>query len=154
MRRFPGRLYYYADFDTLFPIADVDSLRNAPEIRDLEQTGQYVRGNGTSGYRFVLLPYREAGAFVGTGAMPCRTFREVSYDVLRGQSRPADFLPAVAVFMPGDSRRYLPFFEPMREGRDYVSHGCRFTLLFKGDNGKSLVYDIRPVRHDKTGADP
>jgi hypothetical protein len=154
MRRFPGRSYYYADFDTLFPIADFDSLRNAPEIRDLEQAGQFVRRHGTSGYRFVLLPYREAVTFVDTGATPCQTFREVSYEVLRGQSRTADFLPAVAVFMPGDSRRYLPLFEPMREGCDYVSDGSRFTLLFRCDNGKSLVYDIRPVRHDKTDADP
>jgi len=44
-----------------------------------------VRRNGTSGYRLVLLPYREAGALVDTGTTRCRTFREVSYDMLRGR---------------------------------------------------------------------
>ena len=97
------------------------------------------------GYRSILLPYREAAPFVDTGDALHRTFREANYDILRKQSTLADFLPAIAVFMPGDSRKYLPVFEPMRERRDYVSDGCRFTLLFCADNGKSVAYDIRPV---------
>jgi hypothetical protein len=142
MRQFPGRAYYYADPWTFFQITNLDSLRNAPEIRDLEQTGQFVRRNGTSGYRCVLLPYREAGTFVDTGTTPCLTFREVRYEILRGRAKPADFLPAIAVFMPGDPRKYSPLFEPMRERRDYVSDGCRFTLLFSADNGRAAVYDV------------
>ena len=154
MRQFPGRACYYADRDTLLPITDADNLRNAPPIRDLEQAGQFVRQKGISGYRYVLLPFREAGTFVDTASSPCRTFREVSYDILRGRSRPADFLPAIAVFISADSRRYLPMFEPMRERRDYVSDGCRFTLLFSPDNGTSAVYDIRPVGEENRDIAP
>jgi len=154
MRRFPGRAYYYADPWVFFQITDLDSLRRAPEIRDLEQAGQFVRQKGTAGHRFVLLPYREAGTFVDTGATPCRTFREVSYELLRGRAGPADFLPAIAVFMPGDSRRYSPLFEPMRERRDYVSEGCRFTLLFCADSGRAAVYDIRSVRDEDRNTGP
>jgi hypothetical protein len=117
-------------------------------MRDLEQAGQFVRQHGTSGYRSVLLPYREAVTFVDTVAARLRTFREANYDILRKQSTLAGFLPAIAVFMPDDSRRYLPVFEPMRERRDCVSDGCRFTLLFSADNGKSVVYDIRPAESD------
>jgi hypothetical protein len=146
MRQFPGRAYYYADPWTFSQITNLDSLRDAPEIRDLVQAGQFVRKDGTSEYRFVLLPYREAGTFVDTGTTRARTFREVSYDLLRGRTQPADFLPAVAVFMPGDSRRYSPLFEPMRERRDYVNEGCRFTLLFSAGSGRAVVYDIRTVR--------
>jgi hypothetical protein len=146
MRQFPGRAYYYADPWTFYRITNLDSLRNAPEIRDLEQAGQFVRKDGTSEYGSILLPYREAGTFVDTGTTRTRTFREVSYDLLRGRTRPADFLPAVAVFMPGDSRRYSPLFEPMRERHDYVSDGCRITLLFSADSGKAVVYDIRTER--------
>lgn len=154
MRRLPGRAYYYADPWTFFRIRDLDSLRRTPEIRDLEQTGRFVQEAGVSGYRLILLPYREAGTFVDTAATPCRTFREVSYEMLRGRSKLADFLPAIAVFMPGDSRRYSPLFEPMRERRDYVSEGCRFTLMFSADSGRAAVYDIRSVRYETRDADP
>jgi hypothetical protein len=154
IRRFPGRAYYRADPDTFYRIADVDSLNSSPEIRDLEQVGQFVRQNGTSEYSFVLLPYCEAGALVDTGATPCRTYREVSYELLRGRSKPADFLPAIAVFMPGDPRKYSSLFEPMRERRDYMSDGCSFTLIFSADSGKSVVYDIRPVKGNNGDARP
>ncbi len=143
MRRFPNRAYYYADPDTFYQITDIESLHNSPEVRDLEQAGRYVRQHGTSGHRCVLLPYREAVTFVDPGATPFRTFREVSYEILRGRVGPADFLPAIAVFIPDDPRKYSPLFEPMRDSRGYVSNGCRFTLLFSADNGKSEVYDIR-----------
>jgi hypothetical protein len=113
-----------------------------------------VRQNGTSEYRLVLLPYREAGAFVDTGTTPCRTFREVSYELLRGRTKPAGILPAIAVFMPDDPRKYSSLFEPMRERRDYVSDGCRFTLLFRADSSKAVVYDIRPVKADSRDAGP
>jgi hypothetical protein len=146
MRQFPGRAYYYADPWTLTRIANLDSLRAAPEIRDLEQAGEFVRQIGTAEYRSILLPYREAGTFVDTGTTLCRTFREVSYELLRGRIRPADFLPAIAVFMPGDSRPYSPLFEPMRERHDYVSAGCRFTLLFSADSSRVVVYDVRTER--------
>ena len=146
MQRFPGRAYYrYADPDTFLPLTNLDSLRSTPEIRDLEQAGQSVRQMGTTGYRTILLTYREAGALVDTGTTPCRTFREVSYGLLRGRSRPADFLPAVAVFRPDDPRRYSPLFEPMRTHKSYTVDGYRFTLMFSADSGKSVVYDIRPV---------
>lgn len=154
MRQFPGRAYYYADRDTFFQITGADNLRNAPPLRDLEQVGQFVRQTGASGYRYVLLPFREAGTFVDTGITPCRTFREVSYYTLRGRSRPADFFPALAVFVLEDSRKYLPMFEPMRERRDYVSDGCRFTLLFSPDNGTSAVYDVRPVGEENRNIAP
>jgi hypothetical protein len=143
MRRFPNRAFYYANPDTFFRIADIDSFRNAPVVRDLEQAGQFVRQHGTSGYRCILLPYREAVTFVDTGAARLRTFREVNYEILRKQSTLSDFLPAIAVFTPGDSRNYLPVFEPMRERRDYVSDGCRFTALFTADSGRAVVFDIR-----------
>ena len=145
MSRLPGRSYYYADFDTFFPITDINSLRNAPEIRDLAQAGEFVRSLTTSEYRCVLLPYREAGVLVDTGTARCRTFRELSYELLRGTLKVADFLPAIAVFRPGDTRRYLPLFERMRERRDYVGDGCRFTLLFCADSGTVVVYYIRPA---------
>jgi len=106
------------------------------------------------GYRSILLPYREAAPFVDTGDALHRTFREANYDILRKQSTLADFLPAVAVFMPVDSRKYLPVFEPMRERRDYVGDGCRFTLIFGADNSKSAVYEIRPVEADNENARP
>ncbi len=154
MRRFPGRTYFRADPDTFFQITDTASLRNSPEVRDLEQAGQFVRQKGTAGHRFVLLPYREAGTFVDTGATPCRTFREVSYELLRGRAGPADFLPTIAVFMPGDPRRYSPLLEPMREGRSYVVDGCRFTMMFSADSGRSVVYDIRPDETNSKNARP
>ena len=154
MRRFPGRAYYYTDRDTFFQITDADNLRNAPPIRDLAQAGQFVRQSGISGYRYVLLPFREAGAFVDTGSTPCRTFREVSYYTLRGRSRPADFLPALAVFVLDDSRRYLPLFSAMRERKDYVSDGYRFTPVFSADNGTLVVYDVRPVGEENRDAAP
>ncbi len=144
-RRVPGRACYYADFDTFFPITDINSLRGSPEIRDLAQAGEFLRSHPTSEYRCVLLPYREAGVFVDTGTTRCRTFRELSYELLRGTLKAADFLPAIAVFRPGDTRRYLPLFEPMRERTDYVSDGCRFTLLFRADSGTAVVYRIRPA---------
>jgi hypothetical protein len=143
MRRFPNRGYYYANPDTFYRITDIDSFRNSPQMRDMEQAGQFIRQHGTSGYRCVLLPYREAVTFVDTAAARLRTFREANYDILRKQSTLADFLPALAVFMRGDSRKYLPVFESMRERRDYVSDGCRFTLLFSADSGRAVVYDIR-----------
>ena len=142
MRRFPGRTYYRADPDTFYQTA-LESLRNASVIRDLEQAGEYVRRNGTAAHQYVLLPYREAGVVVDTGTARCRTFREVSYDVLRKRRRLEDFLPAAAVFMTDDPRRYSSLFEPMRESRDYVAGGCQFTLLFRADNGNVAVYDIR-----------
>ena len=145
MRQFPGRAFYYADRDTLFPITDADNLRNAPPIRDLEQAGQFARQKGISGYRYVLLPFRETGTFVDTASTSCRTFREVGYEILRGKSRPADFLPALAVFILRDPRTYLPLFEPMREGREYTSDGCRFIPIFVADNGTLVVYDVRPA---------
>jgi hypothetical protein len=143
MQRFPGRSCYCADPDTFFPVTNLDSLRNTPVIRDLGQAGRFVQSEGTSAYRIVLLPYREAGALVDTGATPCRTFREVSYELLRGRSRPADFLPALAVFLPDDPRSYTPLLEPMRERKSYTAGGCRFTLVFAADSGRSVVYDIR-----------
>jgi len=56
--------------------------------------------------------------------------------------------------MPGDPRKYSPLLEPMREGKSYIADGCRFTLLFSADSGKSVVYDIRPVEADSGGAVP
>ena len=143
MRQFPGRAYYYADLDTLFPLTGVDFLPRLPLIQDLEQTARFVMQKGTSGYRFVLLPYREVGTFVDAGTTPCRTFRDVSYDILRGRSKPSDLLPALAVFMPADPCKYLPLFEPMRGRRDYAVDGCRFTPLFSAGNGSFVVYDVR-----------
>jgi len=154
MRRFPGRAYYYADRDTFFQITGADNLRNTPPMRDLEQAGQFARQSGISGYRYILLPFREAATFVDTGSTPCRTFREVSYHTLRGKSRPADFLPALAVFVLDDSRKYLPLFGPMRERRDYVSDGCRFTPIFSADNGTLVVYDVRSVGEENRDAAP
>ena len=55
----------------------------------------------------------------------------------------ADFLPAIAVLRPGDTRRYLPLFERMLERGDYISDGCRFALLFSADSGTAVVYRIR-----------
>jgi len=100
------------------------------------------------------LPFREAATFVDTGSTPCRTFREVSYYTLRGKSRPADFLPALAVFVLDDSRKYLPLFSAMRERKDFVSDGCRVTPVFAADNGTLVVYDIRPVGGQSRGAVP
>jgi hypothetical protein len=145
MQRLPGRSYYYVDFDTFYQMTGFESLRAAPDIRDLEQAGQFLRLHETQEYRYVLLPYREAGVFVDTGTTPCRTFRELSYELIRDRFKARDFLPAIAVFRPGDSRRYLPLFELMRERRDYVSDGCRFTLLFSADSGRAVVYSIRSV---------
>jgi len=143
MRQFPGRAYYYADLDTLFPITRVDFLPRLPLIQDLEQTARFVMQKGTSGYRFILLPYREVGTFVDAGTTPCRTFRDVSYDILRGRSKPSDFLPTLAVFMPADPCKYLPLFEPMRGRRDYAGDGFHFTPLFSAGNGSFVVYDVR-----------
>jgi hypothetical protein len=154
MRRFPGRAYYYADPWAFFQITDIDSLRNAPEIRDLAQAGEFVRSHMTSEYRCVLLPYREAGVLVDTGTTCCRTFRELSYELLRGTHKAADFLPAISVFRPGDSRRYLPLLERMRERRDYVSDDCRFTLLLSADSGTVAVYDVRAVADKGSGNVP
>jgi len=151
MRRFPGRAYYYTDYDTFYAVTNLDSLRSSPEIHDLEQAGQFVRHNRASGYRLVLLPYRETGTFVDTGTTRCGTFREVSYELVRGRTRLADHLPAIAVFMPGDPRGYPPLFEHMRERRDYVSDGCRFTILFSADNGRSVIYDVRMARESDSG---
>jgi hypothetical protein len=145
MQRFPGRACYYADPWAFSQITDTNSLSNAPEMRDLEQAGRFVREHGTCGYRSVLLPYREAGTFVDTGSTPCRTFRELSYELPRGTLKTAYFLPAIAVFRPGDSRRYLPLFDRMRERRDYVIGGCQITLLFSADSSTALVYDVRAV---------
>ena len=77
------------------------------------------------------------------GTTPCRTFRAASYDVLSGRSKPSDFLPALAVFMPDDSRKYLPLFEPMRKRRAYTMDGCVFTPHFAASNGSFVVYDVR-----------
>ena len=123
MQQFPGRAYYYADTSKFYRITNIDSLRNAPEVRDLEQAGQFVRQHGISGYRFVLLRYREAAALVDTGTTPCRTFRDVSYELARGRVRLDDYLPAIAVFMTNDSSKSSQSFGPMREHRDYTSDG-------------------------------
>jgi 4-amino-4-deoxy-L-arabinose transferase-like glycosyltransferase len=144
MLRFPGRAFYYADRDTFFQLTDTAGLRNTPPLRDLQQAGQYIRQRGVSGYRCILLPFREAGALVDTMNTPCQTFREAGYHLLRGTSRPADFLPAVAVFILRDPRTYAPLFEPLREGGDYVRDGVRFTVLFRAEGGTSVVYDVRP----------
>jgi|GEM_PF-488504 len=154
MRQFPDRSYYYADPWTLIPIRNLDSLRNTPEIRDLEQAGAFVRQMGMAGYRTVLLPYREAGTFVDTGTTSCRTFRDVSYSMLWNRVKLAELLPAIAVFMPRDPRRYSPLLNPMREHRDFTADGCRFKLLFSADSGSSAVYDIRPAGIDSTSALP
>ena len=143
MRQFPGRAYYYAGRDTLFPITGVDSLPRLPLIQGLEQTARFVMQKGTSGYHFVLLPYREVGTLVDAGTTPCRTFRAVSYDILSGRSKPSDFLPALAVFMPADPWKYPPLFEPMRERRTYTMDGCVFTPHFAASNGSFVVYDVR-----------
>jgi len=144
MRRFPGRTYYRADPDTFFQISDPESLRNTPEMRDLDQAGRFISQIGMSGYRYVLLPYREAGTLIDTGTARCWTFREASYGLLRRQRESSDFLPAIAVFMPDDPRRYSPLFEPMREQESYDAGGCRFTFLFSADSGKAVVFDIHP----------
>ena len=143
MRQFPGRAYYYADLDTLFPITLAGLLPRLPLIQDLEQTARFVMQQGTSDYRLVLLPYREVGTYVDAGTTPCRTFRDVSYDMLRGRSKPSDFLPALAVFMPADPCKYLPLFEPMRRRREYAVDGYHFTSLFSASNGSFVVYDVR-----------
>ena len=145
MQQFPGRDCYYADPWVLTQITNLDSFRNDPLIRDLEQTGQFVRQRSTGDYRYVLLPYLEAGAFIDTGSTRTLTFREVSYDLLRHRSRLDSFLPALAVFLPGDPRNYSPRFTPMRERVSYSNEGCRFSLLFAADSGKAVVYDIRPI---------
>jgi hypothetical protein len=143
MRRFPGRTCYYADHDTLFPLPQIEQLRSLPLIQDLEQTGRLVRQNGTAGYRFVLVPFRELGALLETGTTPCRSYREVGYDILSGKARPGDLLPALAVFMPADSRKSSPLFERMRERGKYIAGGCTFTPLFTAGNGELVVYDVR-----------
>ena len=84
-----------------------------------------------------------------TGTTPCRTFRDVSYELARWRTRLGDYLPAIAVFMTNDSSEYSQSFGPMPEHRDYSSDGHRFTLLFTGDNGRSLVYDIRQIADDR-----
>jgi hypothetical protein len=161
MRQFPGRTYYYADPWTLFPITNLDSLRNTPEIRDLAQAGEFVRRMGTAEYRTILLPYREAGVLFDTGQTACRTFREISYELLRRPRHSSfflrhssDLLPAIAVFVPDDPRRYSPLFNPMRERRNYTANGCQFTLLFSADSGKAVVYDIRPSADDDADTMP
>jgi hypothetical protein len=143
MRQFPDRACYYADHDTLFPLPPAERLRSLALVQDLEQTRQFVLQNGTSGYRYVLLPFREVGTFVDEGTTPCRTYRSVRYDMLVGRSKPSDFLPALAVFMPADSCKYLPLFEPMRGRRGYAMDGYRFTSLFYAGNGSFVVYDVR-----------
>jgi hypothetical protein len=143
MRQFPDRAYYYADRDTLQPIIPGDYLLNTPLIQDMEQVKQFLLQNGTGGRRSILLPYREVGTFVDTATTPCRTFRTVSYALLSGRSKPSDFLPALAVFTPDDSRRHLPLFEPMRKRRAYTMDGITFTPLFSAGNGTLVVYDVR-----------
>ncbi|MBN2465648.1 glycosyltransferase family 39 protein [candidate division WOR-3 bacterium] len=143
MRQFPHRTYYYGNPDTLFPLTSVDLLPRQPLIQDLEQTARFVAQKGTSGYRSVLLPYREVGTYVDAGATPCRTLRAVGYDMLTGRFRPDDLLPALAVFMPTDPCKYVPLFEPMRGRRGYTLDGCRFTPLFSAGNGSFVVYDVR-----------
>jgi hypothetical protein len=143
MQQFPGRAFYYADRDTLQPITPGDYLRKTPLIQDLEQVARFVMLKGTAGYSFVLLPYREVGTFVDAGTATSRTFRDVSYNILGGRSKPSDFLPALAVFMPADPCQYLPLFEPMRERRAYTAEGITFTPLFSASNGSFVVYDVR-----------
>jgi len=65
---------------------------------------------------------------VDTGTARFRTFRGANHELFHAWPRAADFLPAIAGFRPGDTPRYLPLFERMRERRDYVSDGCQFTL--------------------------
>jgi hypothetical protein len=162
MQRFPGRAYYrYADPDTFLRLTNLDSLRSTPEIQDLAQAGEFVRRMGTAEYRTILLPYREAGVLVDTGQTACRTFREISYELLRRPRHSSfflrhssDLLPALAVFMPDDPRRYSPLFSPMRDRRDYTANGCQFTLLFSAESGKAVVYDIRTVSTDNGDARP
>jgi len=149
MRQFPGRAYYYADRDTLQPITPGDYLLNMPLIQDLEQVGRFVLQNGTGGRRSVLVPYREFETFVNAGTTPCRTFRAVSYDVLSRRSKPSDFLPALAVFMPDDSRKYLPLFEPMRKRRAFTMDGVTFTPILSASNGALVVYDVRYTQRPK-----
>ena len=50
-----------------------------------------------------------------------------------------------------ESRTHL---EPMRERRDYVSNGCRFTLLFSADSGTAIVYDVRVVADEDSDTVP
>jgi hypothetical protein len=142
MRRYPNRSYYFADSDTFYRITDTDSFRDAPGAQALEQTGQFLRRHGTSGYHNVLLPYREAAALIDTGTAHLRTFREVNYDILRQRSTLKDLLPAIAVFTPKDPRKYLPVFERMRDGHDLNMDGCHFSLIFRSDNGEGLVYEV------------
>jgi len=151
MLRFPNRAYYYADCDTFFRIPDIDRLRNAPPIRDLEQTASFVRETGFPGHRILLLPNREFATVFGGESVPFRTFSEVDYDILRGRFQPSGLMPALAVFMPADQRTYLPLFGPMAGHQSYTSDGYRFTLLFAADNGTYLVYDVRPVGDEGTG---
>jgi len=143
MRQFPNRACYYVDRDTLFRLPPAEQLQGMPLIQDLEQTRQFLLQNGASGYRFILLPFRELGTFVEAGTTPCRTFREVGYDMLRGRARSADLLPALAVYMSDDSRKYAPLFEPMRGRRSYAMDGCQFTPIFIAGNRTFVVYDVR-----------
>ena len=145
MCRFPGRAYYRATRDTFYRIDNPDSPKNSPASQALAEAGRYVGGLSVSGYSTIIMPYREAGALIDTTGRHCRTFRELGYALFRDPSALTHCTPATAVFLTGDRRNYVPEFESMREGGDYVAAGCRFTLLLRSANGQAVVYDIQPA---------
>jgi hypothetical protein len=145
MCRFPGRTFYHATWDTICQIVNPDSLRLAPTIQALAEAGRLVGEHGLSNHRTVLLPFREAGALVDTTGLRCRTYRNLDYALFRDSSALAQSAPALGVFLADDENKYSPVFEPMRQGGDYVAAGCRFVPLFRTEDEKCAVYDIRAV---------
>jgi hypothetical protein len=122
MRLFPGRRYYYADANRFYEIVSPDSLRRAPQIQGLLQADALIRSLDRREYRSLLLPFREADVLVPSSRLPVATYRELSNELFLGRSDFDRHLPALAVFLADDQRRYLGLFEFMR-GSEFGLHG-------------------------------
>jgi hypothetical protein len=153
---YPGRACWYANRDTLRPLAGIDF----PESRlrqTLDGMARALRDSAVEPYRTLLWPLRDippSGLEAGFVNSRLVDYRELSRELFTGRHKLDDYMPALACWLLKDDREHLAIFGYMDDLESYIADQYKFTLMYVNEEGTAAYYDIRPVTGDEERAQP
>lgn len=144
---YPDREYYYANKDTLRPLADI-RFPGSRLRRAFEEMAQFIAETNLAEFRTIIWPFRDVpppGIDPQAASPRFTDFREVSREIFVGEHVLDDYLPALACWMLNDQREHLQVFAFMNDVQNFVAGGYKFTLRKVTSDGSGAVYGIRPA---------
>lgn len=142
---YPDRHYYYANKDTLRPLANIDYPHSQLK-RALDEMTEFLSDTLTHSYNTIIWPFKDIPIQEFDSSGPrIIDFRDISAEIFTNRHTPDDYLPAIACWILNDEREHLRLFSFMNDLQNVIAGDYKFTLLSVTSEGTGAVYDISTV---------